>query len=264
MTCTPNTIIEKLKATLDRNFVNYKGMMEELSQVETVPKKPEVHLTLKDHVKGMIHAMLSNNRPWAPIEKNMNNIDNIFLNYDPDKLEKTDPQELVDQVTAIDCGNRSINAQMKHLKYNINQLRIIEEEYGTIDNFLTIYEPVKIAKLLSKPNSDYKIKGFGLILAMEYLKNVGIDVIEPNVHIIRICGPERLAIFQENNIDSIIDSFVKFSKATGYPMTYLDNIFYIFGAKDYGEICLSIPKCDECECKLKDCCNYPKNNQLEY
>nr|WP_319372820.1 hypothetical protein [uncultured Methanobacterium sp.] len=257
----PNIIIEKLQSTLTKKGVDYEGMIEELGQVEDKSKSRE-ELTLNDHVKGMIHAMLSNNRPWAPIEKNMYNIDKIFLNYDPDKLEKADPQELVEQIEDIGCGNRSINSQMKHLKYNINQLRIIEEDYGAINNFLTIYEPLKMAKLLSNP-SKYKIKQFGLTLAMEYLKNVGIDAIEPNVHVIRICGPERLAIFSENKIDKIIKSFEDFSDATGYPLTYLDNIFYIFGAKNYGDVCTATPKCDEDKCELIDCCNYPKNHPLE-
>ena len=94
-------------------------------------------------------------------------------------------------------------------------------------------------------------------------KNVGIIGIKPDVHLLRICGPERLGIFKSQNLNEVIKSFEELSKETKLSMTYLDNLFWIFGAKDYGEICSSTPKCFECDCELKESCNYPKNHPLE-
>lgn len=264
MNCNPNTIIERIQSTLTKKGVDYKKMIEELGQVESAEKRLNGHqFTLNDHVKGMIHAMLSNYRPWEPIAKNMPHLDIIFLNYDADKLEQADPQKLIDQVKAINCGNRSINPQMKHLKHNINQLRNIQDEFNSIDNFLVSDEPIEIAKALSQYKSKYKIKQFGLTLAMEYLKNMGIMGMEPDVHVIRICGPERLAIFKRKNMKIMMESFNELSQTTRMGMTRLDNLFYIFGAKDYGNVCTATPKCFECNCELIDCCNYPKNHPLE-
>ena len=260
----PQTIIEKLKSTLTKNSVDYEKIIKELGQEEAAKKRSNGHhFSLNNHVKGMIHSMLSNNRPWEPIAHNMDNLDKIFLNYDTDKLENADPQKLVNQVKAIQCGNRSINSQMKYLKHNINQFRQIQKDYNSIDNFLVEKQLEDVVKLLSDPKSPYKIKQMGPPLTMEYLKNVGIIGIKPDVHLLRICGPERLGIFKSQNLNEVIKSFKELSKETNLSMTYLDNLFWIFGAKDYGKICSSTPKCFECNCELIDCCNYPKNHPLE-
>lgn len=260
----PQLIIEKLKTTLTKNSVDFEKIIKELSQEEAAYRRFNgYHFNLNDHVKGMIHSMLSNNRPWEPIAHNMDKLNEIFLNYDAVKLEKTEPQELVEQITAINCGNRSINPQMKYLKHNINQLRQIQKDYNSIDNFLEENQVEDAVKLLSDPKSPYKIKQMGPPLTMEYLKNVGITGIKPDVHLLRICGPERLNIFKSKNLNEVIKTFEEFSKSTNLSMTYLDNLFWIFGAKDYGEICSATPKCYKCDCELIKYCNYPKNHLLE-
>lgn len=260
----PQTIIEKLKSTLTKNSVDYEKIIKELGQEEAAHKRLNGYqFSLNDHIKGMIHSMLSNNRPWEPIAHNMSKLDEIFLNYDAVKLEKTGPQTLVDQITAINCGNRSIKPQMKYLKHNINQFRKIQKNYNSIDNFLVEKQLEDVVKLLSDPKSPYKIKQMGPPLTMEYLKNVGIIGIKPDVHLLRICGPERLGIFKSQNLNEVIKSFKELSKETNLSMTYLDNLFWIFGAKDYGKICSSTPKCFEYNCELKESCNYPKNHPLE-
>jgi uncharacterized protein YdcH (DUF465 family) len=259
----PQTIIEKLKSTLTKNSVDFEKIIKELGQEEAANKRLNGHqFTLDDHVKGMIHAMLSNNRPWEPIANNMDNLNEIFLNYDVTKLEKADPQELENQVKSIQCGNRAINPQMKYLKHNINQFKQIQKDYNSIDNFIEETRFEDVVKLLSDPKSPYKIKQMGPPLTMEYLKNVGIIGIKPDVHLLRICGPERLGIFENQNLNEVIKSFEELSKETNLSMTYLDNLFWIFGAKDYGEICSATPKCYECDCELRNYCNYPKNHPL--
>lgn len=171
-------------------------------------------------------------------------------------MENSDSEELVNQITFIKCGNRKIKNQMNSLSHNIQQLKKISQDFGSLDKFVTNKAPEEIANILSNPNSEYKIKEIGMPLAMEYLKNVGISGMKPDMHIIRICGPERLNIIPSKNTQKQLTVFEEFSKATKVSTTYLDNLFWIFGAKDYGEICSSEPKCDKC--KLGDYCRHSK------
>jgi hypothetical protein len=41
----------------------------------------------------------------------------------------------------------------------------------------------------------------------------------------------------------------------GMNPTYLDNLLWLFCAKDYGNVCGAAPRCTVC--LLRDMCNYP-------
>lgn len=71
---------------------------------------------------------------------------------------------------------------MKVLSYNIDVLATIQRTYGSLDSFVTSDTPYNIAEKLSKKGSRYKLKQVGYALALEYLKNVGIPAIKPDVH----------------------------------------------------------------------------------
>jgi hypothetical protein len=144
---------------------------------------------------------------------------------------------------------------MTTLPYNISILEKVSEKYGSIDNFITSKPIEEIAECLSDAKSHYKLKQLGMALTMEYLKNVGLSGMKPDTHLLRICGPERLDIIQETNSKEQLQSFERFSKQAGVSTTYLDNLIWIFGANEYGEICSSSPKCHKCV--LIELCNYP-------
>ena len=42
---------------------------------------------MRDHIRGLLYSQLSNQRPWAGIEKNLDKIDEIFMRYNPAKLK---------------------------------------------------------------------------------------------------------------------------------------------------------------------------------
>ena len=44
--------------------------------------------TLSDHIKGLIYSLLSNQRPWKSIVANMDKIENIFYDFDVDKIKR--------------------------------------------------------------------------------------------------------------------------------------------------------------------------------
>lgn len=249
-------IIQNLKSTLHNNGIDYESIINELGQVQAAEKRLKVGFTFSEHLECLILAMLSNQRPWKPISDNKCQIKIIFSNYNPDILANVDYNDLETKIKAIKCGNRSINQQMASLKENINQLRKIEKEFSTLDDFVSHAAPEDVAGLLSDSKSKYKIKQLGMALAMEYLKNVGITGMKPDLHMLRICGPQRLDIISSNNVFEQLEEFKRFSNEVDLSQTYLDNLFWIFGAKDYGDICSADPKCEVCE--LGNYCNYSK------
>lgn len=251
----PKKIVEGVKSTLNKNEIDFESIINNLGQVEASKKRSEgVQFTINGHLRALILAMLSVQRPWKPIMENMDKIDEIFYFYDPNRLEKADPELLVNQIRSIKCGNKNIKKQMECLSHNISQLRKIERDFGDLDTLVISNPPETVAKMLSNSSSDYKIQMLGPVLAMEYIKSVGIASVKPDLHIIRICGPERLDIIPSKNAEKQLIAFREFAMQANISSTYLDNLIWIFGAKDFGEICSKKPKCDICE--LKEYCNF--------
>ena len=152
---------------------------------------------------------------------------------------------------------------MNSLHANIRKLERIEKEFGTLDNFVTSGSPLEIADLLAN-SIKYKLNTLGLALAMEYLRNVGINATKPDTHIRRILGKNRLGyssheIAGEIEAIEIIDTI---SLETGVSASKIDAILWLFCSDNNGMICTEKPHCDQCTLKGRYC-NWNLHNEYE-
>lgn len=254
-------IIKQIENMLEERNIEF----EKMQHLAWIRQRAEgKKFSMSEHIRGLIYSLLSNNRPWEPIERNIELIDEIFFYYDKDKILETSPDYFIERLLSIKCGNRNIKNQMNALHDNIHQFEKIEKEFGTIDYFVTSGTAIEIADLLAN-NLKYKLRTVGLALAMEYLRNVGIDAIKPDVHICRILGKERLGYSQmeianEKEAVNIID---KMAKESGYLSSQIDAILWMFCSDGNGMICTKHPHCEICQ--LKDTyCNYKQQEKVPY
>ena len=121
----------ELIQTMEQAGYDYKKEMAGFKKINPA------QLTLRDHVRAMIYAELSNNRPWQRIQENIDNgnIPAIFCNFDVDQLKYANPNQLVQDLQSISCGNRQIRNQMNTLKNNIAVLERIDHDNGSIHNY---------------------------------------------------------------------------------------------------------------------------------
>lgn len=203
-------------------------------------------LTLSDHIKAMLYAQLSNNRPWQPIYNNRLTIDAIFSHYDAEALKKADPAVLVAQITQIRCGNRQIKKQMQNLKANIETLEKIETEYGSISHYYAVTELVDVIKSLSQSGKPYKLGCMGIPLVCEYLKGVGVEVIKPDSLLCRLLGRLGYTPKIPATAWEAIDICRQIGKEYGLSQAEVDTILWQFCAKDKFEVCTDKPKCAQC------------------
>ena len=209
--------------------------------------------TLSDHIRGMVLAMLSSNRPWEPIEENMGKIDKIFFDYDAKKIMAESPDNLVANITNIKCGNKRIKFQMEALKGNIEKLIKFETESGSIDEYYKKLNKndisfITLVKLLSG-NKETKLNELGEALVCEYLRHLGYDLPKPDRHILRIFGNKMLACSEkeEAGIWEVFDIIAKIAKEIGKSSAEVDYILWSYCTK----ICTikKDPKCSECVAK---------------
>lgn len=220
--------------------------------------------SFEEHLKGFIYAQLSALASWKNIKDNQAKLDELFCNFDCSELKEQSTDFLIEEIKKLKCYSPyTTKNQMHALKANIETFEKIEQDYGNLEKFITHTTPVNIIKLLADSTSNYKLKYSGVALVCEYLRNVGIDVIKPDVHIKRILGAERLNIVKSKSDYAIIAECKKLSDVIGISQVKMDYLLWNYCSKGYGEVCTAKPKCEMCAirnfCKM----NIIKNNQKE-
>ena len=254
-TLTASQLVKLIETTLEKNNINYLDYITQFGQVQAVKDRENgKEFPFNEHIRGLILSKLSSQRPWKQIADNLENIRNIFFDYDPEQILRTDPQYYIDSLKAIQCGNRNINKQMAVLSENILTMRKIIQKYGSMDKFITSDDPIGIAIQLAYDGPS-KLKQIGISLALEYLKNVGIDTCKPDLHLRRILSKERLNyidLLTDN--EQISDIVSELAHEANISAIYLDNLLWLLCAENYGNICRKIPQCQLCELRFN--CNY--------
>jgi hypothetical protein len=253
-------ILSIVQDSLTAVGVSYEQIVEEFGQVRAWEvRESGGHFTVRDHIRGLVLALLSAQRPWGPIARNIRSIEKIFLDYDKEKLIKTLPSYFVSEMSKIRCGNRRIVRQMNSLAKNIETFDKIDTEFGTLDIFVTSGSPNDIAKRLSEPGK-YKLEEIGYPLSIEYLRNVGIPASKPDMHIRRLLSVQRLGYFKGRPSEmEAYNKMGEMAKEINCCPTYLDNLLWMFCAQDYGNICGANPRCHFCGFAKAKLCNYPSS-----
>lgn len=253
----PNELVSILEETLSRNGINYQKFIDESGQVKASEERKNGKVfSFSEHLRGLIYSQLGNQRPWGPIADHVAAIDEIFFDFDPDQLQATPPDYFSKSLKEIRCGNRQVNKQMTVLSENINTLKRIVSSHGSLDAFIEKEDALVVATALSYPG-PFKLKQIGFALALEYLKNVGIEAIKPDVHIMRILSGSRLGYFKDNPEEvEAINEVLALAKEAQTNAIYLDNLLWLLGAQNYGNICKKEPRCNVCG--FNEVCNYPK------
>ena len=148
----------------------------------------------------------------------------------------------------------STKAQMEALADNVRTFQHIEEEFGSIDAFITSESTDRIVEKLSSRTSPYKLKMMGEALVWEYLRNVGIDGAKPDTHLRRFLGADRMGTGEHSpaTLSEVNSQISKLSEETNMSKVEIDNLIWSFCADGYGEVCTATPHCKVCP--IKDRC----------
>ena len=154
-----------------RSFLESKGLGYDTSLAAEIEKrKAGKHYTIQDHIRGMVYSMLTNQTKWYRVEPHLQEIDKLFYDYDPDKILSAEKGYFCQGILDMKCGNMSTKAQMEALPDNIGTFQRIEDEFGSVDAFITSAPANVIVEKISNGSSPYKMKMLGEALGWEYLR----------------------------------------------------------------------------------------------
>lgn len=230
-----------------RDFLRASGKLYSTTFPQLVIQRQQGKIfTFQEHLRGLIYAQLSAHAQWHRIAPKLPQVDILFFHYDDQAILARDGNYFTAGLKQLSCASQCTNRQMTHLGENIAMLRHIAEEYGSVDAYITSAPPEEIVHDLSA--GPHKLYGIGPALAWEYLRNVGIDGVKPDVHICRFLGSSRMGeSHQEQSApDEAIEIVRKMSEQLHLPMVEIDSILWSYCASGYGEICTATPHCDAC------------------
>lgn len=226
---------------------NYDIGLEKLLGRYIDRTKAGVKFTKRDHCEGLILSILSANRPWIGIEQNLDKLQEVFHGYDPDFLRSADPDKLTSDVVAIDCGNRRIRKQMEELSYNVSILDYYENKFGDVDApmQMAVENPLEVLWCFSDNKSMLKFKGVAIALAAQYMKNMGIDLVKPDIHLRRILQRFGWSLTYPDEMETI-RICKQVAEQYGVTQTEVGTTLWQFCAIGYLRICGERPQCGRC------------------
>ena len=212
---TGGKIIESIREMLRQRGMDPGEIIEELEQVPAYERRRRGEpFGLREHVRGLLLSQFSIQQTCKFVSNKLRLIEGVFYNYDPIKLEyicvsEDTRADLIVRVKQNRCGNLRIVSQLAALSYNIGKMRAITEEFGSMDAFVVSDMPQSIIDRLSG-TGRFGLKVVGVATAAEYLKNVGVAVGKPDTHLMRLLGPDRLALPSgEKEVIAVIDRIAK-------------------------------------------------------
>ena len=245
-----NVIFLIKKYLVDRGVVN-----ADIDDNAVVQRQRGKSFSFEEHLRALIYALLTNQRRWSDVEPHLPEIDRLFFGYDVAKVNTCTGDYFEQGIRDLRCGNRNIHNQMQSLHENIKTLRVIENQYGSLDRYVTSKSPDEV--VVDIANGRYKLHTVGTALAWEYLRNVGIDGAKPDLHLKRFMGSDRMGVSRslEASDNEVITEIKLLSDATGLTRFEIDFIIWCFCADSKGEVCTANPRCNICPvsqyCRIK-------------
>lgn len=235
--------------TMRSSGYDYKDGVRQKQDIIEKRKRGET-FTFEEHIKAIVFSMLSNSRPWKQIDNKIQIISNIFHDFNAEYLKSVNPQNLISGIEDLKCGNRSIEKQMSYLKFNIETLEKIISKYGNLDVYYNSVSRIELVKSLSQ--GKYKLKQMGIALVSEYLKEIGFNIVKPDVHVRRILnrwGYVKQNIKRAINLKEAEDIYIvcdKIAEEYGMYSPMVDSILWQYCAKNYFQQCTENPDCSKC------------------
>jgi len=206
------------------------------------------------HVSGYKVSILRNR--WDDIKE-------AFSNYDICEVSQYTNKDLEKMM-----NNPKLIRNKRKLRACIENAKIMSEiskRYGSFGEYLN-----RNKNDLKKLKEDLinRFLYLGNVLVLEYLKEVGIDAIKPDVHVVRVM--HRLGLIDSErltteNVNKVVEMANKISQATGEKLSVIDGVFWIYGGSGDNHVqkamcSKSKPLCNECPL-TEYCIFYLKRNR---
>ena len=232
-------------AYTEKTFCSYQAVNEIISL--TLKKYPDASQMIH-YYNGVDTKKLTNNQILAEIcwiiycsgfkfdviQKYWPKISNALRSFDVAQVARL---SLDIETTANEvCSKSGFKNKRKALWCINNAQRIIDldEEFskggGLKGYFLELsrFDTLSLVKMAPNVLQELKFKGIGNVTIFHLLKNLGLDVFKPDLHVCRLL--ERVGLINQNTtILEIYSIMSNIAKANGLKVKELDSLLFMYG-----------------------------------
>lgn len=188
-----------------------------------------------------------------------------FSDFDIEKVSKYSDKEIRNLI-----NNPKIIRNQKKIRAcveNARRMKALSERFGSFGEFLN---RDKYNLFLLKHELTNNFRYLGNVVVLDYLKDIGMDIIKPDVHVMRVFF--RLGLIDsekqtEASANRIIRVAEDIKKETFEKLAVIDAVFWMYGGGGDRHVIKAIcsknePLCSECP--LTNHCRYYSTHQNVY
>jgi len=204
------------------------------------------------HNAGMKATLVTSKLPF---------IRKAFSDFDIRKVSEFDDkniQNLMDNLNII-----RNEGKLRACVENAKKMKELSEQSDSFGEFLNQHKD-NLMELRNRLTSNFRY--LGNIVVLDYLKDIGIDIIKPDVHVIRVFF--RLGFIDSekqtgSNVSKIIEVTEQIKQETSEKLAVIDAIFWMYGGGGDRHVKKAIcnksePLCSECP--LINYCEFHSKN----
>ncbi len=203
-------IIGKLSQWHDKsgNSLTWKARIDGLGQLDKSKKRREGDSFSDDEVfEAILKSMLSNSTDWSRVERVSRELPGLFSNFALSDYAKKDAtyvsEVLIPRLSELKVGSNTLRNDLKRLVTAAKTLLDYSTAHGAADMYFDSAiskangDLILATALLGTEGSGFKIKGMGIPLAAEAMKNLGYEVAKPDRHICRAAACWEMVSFRD-------------------------------------------------------------------
>jgi hypothetical protein len=203
-------IIDKLNRGGDRSGrpLDWESRIEGLGQLDKSNKRRQgVHFNDNDVFEAILKSMLSNSTDWRRVERVSAQLPELFCDFSLSDYAKRDSRYvsdfLIPRLSGMGVGSNTLRNDLTRLLITAKVLTDYSQTYGAADRYFDAAigaasgDLIEATALLGTEGSKFKLKGMGIPLAAEAMKNLGYEVAKPDRHICRAVACWKLVAFRD-------------------------------------------------------------------
>jgi hypothetical protein len=208
-------VCAKLDQRSDRsgNPLDWRARIEGLGQLDKSEKRRRgVPFTDNEVFEALLKSMLSNSTDWRRVERVFSDLPALFSDYSLADYAHKDEVYVIDilipKLAKLRVGSNTLKNDLKRLLVTAKAILAYSSIYGAADKYFDAAienakgDLILATALLGTEGSNFKIKGMGIPLAAEAMKNLGYEVAKPDRHICRAVACWNLVSFRDKTWES--------------------------------------------------------------
>lgn len=203
-------IVDKLNQGRDRSGqpLDWERRIEGLGQLDKSNKRCR-GASFDDNgvFEAVLKSMLSNSTNWRRVERVSAQLPDLFCGFSLSDYANRDANYvsnfLIPRLSGMGVGSNTLRNDLVRLLITAKVLTDYSQTHGAADLYFDAViraangDLIEATALLGTEGSKFKLKGMGIPLAAEAMKNLGYEVAKPDRHICRAVACWNLVAFRD-------------------------------------------------------------------